>query len=78
MLKMSPEDYLREYEKILARLDPAKVAAHLDGSILLCFEQPGLRCHRIYVANYLHDKLGIIVPEWEPSRSAQACLFALL
>jgi hypothetical protein len=78
MLKMSPEDYLREYEKILARLDPAKVAAHLDGSILLCFEQPGVRCHRRYVAAFLESSLGIIVPEWEPSRSAQACLFALL
>jgi hypothetical protein len=78
MLKMSSEDYLIEYNRILARLDPVKVADELDGSILLCFEQPGLRCHRRYFAAFLESSLGIIVPEWEPSAAAQACLFALL
>jgi hypothetical protein len=78
MLKMSPEDYLREYEKILARLDPVKVAADLDGSIMLCFEQPGVRCHRLYISRWLHDTIGLKVPEWEPSAAAQPRLFALL
>ncbi len=78
MLKMSSEDYLIEYEKILARLDPAKVAADLDGSIICCWEQPGVSCHRRFVASYLHDKLGIIVPEWEPFAAAQPLLFSPL
>ncbi len=78
MLKMSSEDYLIEYNRILAQLDPVKVADELEGSIICCWEQPGVSCHRLYVANYLHDKLGIIVPEWEPSAAAQPRLFALL
>ncbi len=64
MLKMSSEDYLIEYNKILARLDPAKVADELDGSILLCWEQPGQLCHRGYVEAWLEWSLGIEVLEW--------------
>ncbi len=78
MLKMTPEDYRREYDLILARLDPALVADDLDGAILLCWEQPGVRCHRRYVAAWLRDALGADVPEWEPSAAAQPRLFALM
>jgi len=54
----------RYFAEILSKLDPAKVAAELDGKILLCFEKPnGEFCHRRMVAEWLHDALGIEVPE---------------
>lgn len=64
MLKMGAEDYQRHFEAILAKLDPAEVAASLpDGAVLLCWEAPGVRCHRRRVAEWIEEALGIKVPE---------------
>ncbi len=58
-------EYRRRYfAEVLAKLDPAKVAADLDGKILLCWEKPGEEfCHRRMVAEWLEESLGIQVPE---------------
>jgi hypothetical protein len=64
MLKMPLADYNREYDKILAGLDPKRIAETLgDGAIMLCFEPPGVLCHRRRVAEFLESALGIEIPE---------------
>lgn len=55
--------YEQYYEEVLKRLDPLKVAEHLDGKILLCWEKDPTHCHRRYVARWLQENLGIEVPE---------------
>ncbi|MEJ7615831.1 MAG: hypothetical protein WKF30_02395 [Pyrinomonadaceae bacterium] len=69
MLKMSTEDYLREYKLILAQLDPAKVAADLDGAIMLCWEPLNVKCHRRFVAEWLETSCGLVVPEYGRART---------
>jgi len=64
MLEMTATEYDKRFAAILARLDPAQVAADLgEGAVMLCWEGPGLRCHRRWVADWLEDALGIVVPE---------------
>ena len=73
---VTPAEYLVRYGEILARLDPAKVAADLHElagpnkvATLLCFESPAkiasgtVWCHRNIVAQWLHDRLGLQVEE---------------
>lgn len=56
--------YVQEYrEKVLAKLDPAKVYEDLKDSILCCYERPGEDCHRRLVAEWIESHLGIKVPE---------------
>src|SRR6266568_5956197 len=59
-----PELFDREYRKQLATLDPRQVAEELGpDAILLCWESFNVRCHRRLVAEWLEEKLGIVVPE---------------
>ena len=64
------------FEDILERLDPKAIAKKLKdiqmtkpdarGVVLLCYEDvrvPGTRCHRLQVARWLGEKLGITVAE---------------
>ncbi len=52
------------HEEILSRLDPSKVYADLgEDAILLCWEKPGVFCHRRIVAKWLYDNLHIKVSE---------------
>ena len=47
MLKMSPAEYDRLYEEILAKLDPAELFESLGhDAVLICWERPNTRCHR--------------------------------
>ena len=46
------KDYLRQ----IVSLTPAP--------ILCCFESNPEECHRRVLAQYIHDLLGIDVPEW--------------
>lgn len=60
--------YVSMYNKhVLSMLDPAKVYGELndslDGAILLCYEKPGLFCHRRLVAKWFENELGVVVPE---------------
>lgn len=50
------EAYTKAYrEQVLGKLDVNKVAAHLQGRILLCYERPGMFCHRHIVAQWLQE-----------------------
>lgn len=64
MLAMPIADYLVGFEAILAELNPQTVFDAMgDKSILLCWESPGVFCHRRAVAQWLEQWLGIVVPE---------------
>lgn len=68
MLKMNEADYMTEYDKILAGLDPQKVwdelHALVEGEpIMLCWEAFNIRCHRRYVAEWFEKHLGFEVAE---------------
>ena len=59
-----------EYEKrfrkeVLAKLDPMKVYEDLKDNVLLCWEPAGEFCHRRIVAAWIHENLGVEVPEWK-------------
>src|SRR5207249_4653957 len=59
-----PELFDREYRKQLDSLDAKQVAEDLGpDAILLCWESFNVRCHRRLVAEWLEEKLGIVVPE---------------
>ena len=60
------EKYYTEqyYKQVLDTLDPKEVYEELgENSILLCYETTGVFCHRHLVAQWLQDKLGIVVKE---------------
>ena len=64
-----PELFDREYRKQLEALDANQVAEDLGpDAILLCWESFNVRCHRRLVAEWLEDKLGIVVPELDHER----------
>jgi hypothetical protein len=51
-------------EHVLDKLCPEKVYDDIkDGSVMLCWEKPGLFCHRYLVSRWLENRLKIIVPE---------------
>jgi hypothetical protein len=59
-----PALFDREYRKLLESLDAKQVAEDLGpNAILLCWESFNVRCHRRLVAEWLEEKLGIVVPE---------------
>ena len=52
------------YAEVLDKLDPKEVHRDLgEDAVLLCWEKPGKFCHRHIVAEWLRDKLGIIIEE---------------
>jgi len=65
-----PELFDREYRKLLDSHDAKQVAEQLGPkAILLCWESFNVRCHRRLVAEWLEEKLGIVVPELGHERS---------
>ena len=65
-----PELFDREYRKQLDSLDAKQVTEELGpNAILLCWESFNVRCHRRLVAEWLEEKLGIVVPEHEHERA---------
>lgn len=57
----------RFLEETLTQLDPRKVYADLgEDAILLAYEPAGEFSHRIIVAQWLEQSLGIVIPEYEP------------
>ena len=57
------------YAQQLAALDPERVWHELHAlaapaePIILCWELPGQPCHRLRVARWLEEQLGVSVPE---------------
>jgi len=65
-----PALFDREYRKQLDALDAKRVAEDLGpDAILLCWESFNVRCHRRLVAEWLEEKLGIVVPEMDHERA---------
>jgi hypothetical protein len=64
MLELPLPELVKQFRKTLTKLDPAKTAAELgDNAVLLCWERPGVKCHRRIVADWFLDKIGLVVPE---------------
>jgi Protein of unknown function, DUF488 len=66
-------EFRRRYRHRLHRLTP-KVLGELRDLVetyapaplvLLCYEPPGAWCHRVLLAEWLQEKTGLLVPEWE-------------
>lgn len=57
--------YIEQYRKeVLDKLDPQEVYNELgEDAILLCWEKGNEFCHRHLVADWLEEKLGIIIFE---------------
>ena len=67
---VGPDEYYQLYRReVLAPLDPRLVVDELatlagpDVAVLLCFCRPGAWCHRAMAAEWLHQELGLVVPE---------------
>jgi uncharacterized protein (DUF488 family) len=58
--------YTEQYQKLILNfLDPKKVFEELGAdAVLLCWEKPGVFCHRRLVAEWLEKSLGIEIPEF--------------
>jgi hypothetical protein len=55
------------YSEVLDKLDPKRVFDDLgETAILLCWEAPGIFCHRRLVAEWFEKTLGVNVPEFRP------------
>lgn len=64
MLAMPLDELVEMFKQRLAKLDPEKIAAKLgDNAVLLCWERPGVKCHRRIVADFFADQLGLCVDE---------------
>lgn len=54
----------RYLEEVLKPLDPLKVVEDLGrDAVLLCWEKPGKFCHRHIVADWIQEKVGVLVEE---------------
>jgi hypothetical protein len=55
--------YIAEHKiTVLAKLIPPLFYANLSDVILLCWEVPGVECHRSLIAEWLQEYLEIVVP----------------
>ncbi len=75
---MNPATFIPLYrEQVLDKLDPHKIIRDLGGDnfIMLCWEGPGVFCHRRVVALWLEKATGIKIAEFNPKlRSHQEWL----
>ena len=78
-LKLAPPEYLfRKYlldedsnffqqyytAEVLDKLDPMEVIQDIgNDAVLLCWEKPGLFCHRKLIVDWFKDTMGLIVSE---------------
>jgi hypothetical protein len=66
---MDPETFIPLYKaQVLDKLDPHKIIEDLGGDnfILLCWEDPGVFCHRRVVAAWMQKEAGVILEEFNP------------
>jgi len=69
----SEAEFRRAYRARLHRLTPKVLAELADlmaayepaPLIWLCFEAPGVFCHRRLLAEWVEQRTGLLVPEWE-------------
>lgn len=68
-LKATREEYDREFQKRLESLDPKRVIRELgENAVLLCWCKHNAGCHRRLVAEWLEERLGIVISELGYSR----------
>lgn len=69
LVKETDEAIFREtFMRQLAKLDAKAILKALgEDAILLCWEAPGVFCHRRVVAEWLERELGTSVPEQKPT-----------
>jgi hypothetical protein len=71
--QMTAREYDAAFAKMLKGLDPQALFDELgESACLLCWEQPGIKCHRRLVAEWFERSLGIVVPEIGFRRAACA------
>lgn len=59
------EEFKKVYiKRVLEGIGAKKIVKNLDGWILLCWEIPGVFCHRRVLAEWVESECGIIIPEW--------------
>jgi len=66
---MDPETFIPLYRaQVLDRLDPYRIIRDLGGDnfVMLCWEAPGVFCHRRVVAAWLRKHTGVLVEELNP------------
>ena len=64
---MDPETFIPLYKaQVLDKLDLHKIIKDLGGDnfILLCWEDPGVFCHRRVVAAWMQKEAGVLVEEF--------------
>jgi len=62
------EQYKESYRKeVLDKLDAQSIYNTLKDNVLLCWEKDNTFCHRKIVADWIEEKLGIKVEEWNIS-----------
>jgi hypothetical protein len=67
----TPTEYDHLYAEILGKLDAGEVVRQIEAlangrvPVLCCYERPntGVWCHRAMVSRWLHQQLGLVVPE---------------
>lgn len=60
------KEYEKQYrEKILSKLNPSTIYNTFKDNVLLCWEKSGEFCHRLIVAKWLEESLGVKILEWE-------------
>ena len=69
-LSLSGTEYDAHFNRLLEQLDArtviadlAKLVAPHQQAVLLCFESPGIRCHRRRVSQWIESETGLVVPE---------------
>ena len=63
---MDPKTFIPLYRaQVLDKLDPHKIIKDLGGDnfIMLCWEDPGVFCHRRVVAAWVQKHTGVLVKE---------------
>tara|TARA_R110000824_G_scaffold344774_1_gene531397 strand:+ start:161 stop:577 length:417 start_codon:yes stop_codon:yes gene_type:complete len=70
MLKMTEEQYIPEYVKLLQNINPKRVIEDLEQAsqgkdvALMCYEIPSDFCHRHMIADWLNKKTKFEITEW--------------
>lgn len=63
-LSLPTLEYHRRFMARMEKLSPHQVMTELgENAVLLCWESPNVLCHRRYVAEWLEERVGMVIPE---------------
>ena len=68
--------YASEYKRLLnkRKVDPnllLELSVNDEPVFLLCYESPKDFCHRHILAEWVEDKIGLVIPEWKNEKELQ-------